>query len=274
MNLKSLQHVLEQQFGLSGDLRRVETGLSHDNFRLGEVFVKLYSEGVTAEALRNEELALEKVKDAPRLIPARSGESRVLCQARVLSCFSSVPGVVKYTLIESPEDPEEIRDLGRYLAKLHKMLNTGAWSGSTGTLSLLFSEFVREGVESLRISGAPQLTLHGDFQPGNILYENDQISGVCDFEYALRDFRVFEIAMALSNLISGGGGEPSSVIDSFLSGYGGIEEVEQGVLPDLIRVSFELNLRWVRERMEKVGARMELLLYEEQTRRWLGQDLS
>jgi homoserine kinase type II len=62
-------------------------------------------------------------------------------------------------------------------------------------------------IENSRVTGAdalhmPLCAIHCDFHPGNIKYENNQVVGIFDFDWAKLDLRLFDVAMAVDYFCS------------------------------------------------------------------------
>lgn len=43
----------------------------------------------------------------------------------------------------------------------------------------------------------PQIIVHCDYHPGNLKFENEEVVGIFDFDWSKRDFRLFDVALAL-----------------------------------------------------------------------------
>ncbi|MFI4854584.1 MAG: phosphotransferase, partial [Phycisphaerales bacterium JB065] len=74
------------------------------------------------------------------------------------------------------ENPAKAVELGRTLADLY--------------------EQAAARVEALGISEWPKQTIHGDWHPGNMLYEGDRLAAVIDYETARTDARCVDLASA------------------------------------------------------------------------------
>jgi homoserine kinase type II len=87
----------------------------------------------------------------------------------------------------------------------------------------------------------PQQFLHRDYDPGNILVKDQQVTGVLDFEFAGPDLRVLDICVALSwwpiDLL--GTGKEWDLIDIFgatYTTYFPLNEQELLAFPDIFRL--------------------------------------
>jgi homoserine kinase type II len=87
----------------------------------------------------------------------------------------------------------------------------------------------------------PQQVLHRDYDPGNILLDQQRVTAVLDFEFAGRDIRILELAVALSwwpvHLL--GTGKEWELIDVFGAAYSqqvAVSEEEVLALPAVFRL--------------------------------------
>jgi homoserine kinase type II len=99
---------------------------------------------------------------------------------------------------------------------------------------------VIENVPSLYAT-IPQQILHRDYNPGNILLDQQRVTAVLDFEFAGRDIRVLDLCVALSwwpvNLL--GTGKEWDLIDTFGAAYTHqlpLSEEELIALPTVFRL--------------------------------------
>lgn len=78
----------------------------------------------------------------------------------------------------------------------------------------------------------PQTTIHGDWHPGNQLYEDNEVRCILDFDYVQRAERLHDVAYALWALLAS---DPTAdLATAFLEGYGPLEVREQMALPTAI----------------------------------------
>ncbi|KRE99385.1 hypothetical protein ASG89_27885 [Paenibacillus sp. Soil766] len=83
------------------------------------------------------------------------------------------------------------------------------------------------------LSNLPTTILHGDWNPGNQLYqENGEVCCILDFDSIQRGERVFDVAYALYFFLLKEKGK--GLVKPFIQGYGGLSEQENGVLPSMI----------------------------------------
>lgn len=103
-----------------------------------------------------------------------------------------------------------------------------------------FLSDVQEQVPDL-YAGLPQQMLHRDYDPANILVDQQQVTAVLDFEYAGRDIRVLELGVALSwwpvHVL--GTGQEWELIETFGAAYTrrlALREAELLALPAVFRL--------------------------------------
>ena len=70
----------------------------------------------------------------------------------------------------------------------------------------------------------PEVVIHCDFHPGNLLYENGKVTGMFDFDWALFDIRAFDVGMALMYFCSEWNDKDNGLIhqdkvDAFMKSY-------------------------------------------------------
>jgi len=123
------------------------------------------------------------------------------------------------------DDAVEQRGRGRLLAELHEAtaalndlgqrvgyVRTDAVLADAGLAEALASyerirpdvgrlmrwhlDRARAALERLDLESAAQLVIHGDFARWNVLFEDDGLTGVVDFETAHRNFRVADFALS------------------------------------------------------------------------------
>jgi len=277
----SLESFLEQRFGLSGTLEKLSGGLSHEVLHLNSAerstIIKIYDDSMTSSRLEAEEAALELISannliSAPKFIRGISGSVRESFSGRIVSCYEKISGEQKYSLIHSPTTKEGVHEIGSYLALLHQALLPSPLCENAATTkkTLLQSSEYQRGLvkflyefdpqpvgsiieieKALIAKNAPRILIHGDFQQANLIYLEDQISGIIDFEYSTYDYRILEIAGTLSNLLSSSEiNWTTTCIDSFLKGYESssprqLLAIEKKYLEVLIYYIWKLNLVWV-----------------------------
>ena len=127
------------------------------------------------------------------------------------------------------------------------------WRGKLSARMATLCEALQSHVADVRarfcrVSGLPELVIHGDYYGENLILQGDVVAGVVDYDGAHWCTRAMEVAEALIYF----GREPEirfrhivypgvldlDAIERFLAGYGGaatLSEAEILVLPDLMR---------------------------------------
>lgn len=120
---------------------------------------------------------------------------------------------------------------------------------------------VSSAFNALSSKDFPEVVIHCDFHPGNLLYENGTVTGMFDFDWALFDIRAFDVGMALMYFCSGwnspeDGCLHQSKIETFIDSYqetylknadnkvGPLNKSELSVLPLMIRGANLFLLYW------------------------------
>lgn len=89
----------------------------------------------------------------------------------------------------------------------------------------------------------PMQLIHGDLHYDNVLVLEDTVSGLLDFEFVAYDWRVMELAVALSKYV--GEDDPLPLITEFVSGYaqhGTLTDAEVAAVPDCINLRIFSNV--------------------------------
>lgn len=174
-----------------------------------------------------------------------------------------------------PDDPVQMRAAGATLGVLHQALaRYEAEAGSTGglvnrlypvrlgeTTSMKWSATdaavgdwllsASAGVDATMGGHArtlPVQLIHGDLVPGNLFWDGHRVSAVLDFEFAARQVRVLDLAMALLFALRYWTGQDVfGVARAFAEGYrttGGLRADEVAAIPDLMRVQNIASAVW------------------------------
>jgi Ser/Thr protein kinase RdoA (MazF antagonist) len=295
--IAKLASFIEETYGLAGKLTRIEGGLNNDNFLLqatsGLFHIKWYTKGTPEYRFVREAYALlildgGKTIGSPRFVPTLSGDLRTTFNGRVLSCFTFLSGQIKYSLIEAPRDIQSVRSMGRALASIHTALNrpdtkfevaqsmmppvipmermqellldSAKTVGAILPASIVFRGLasIESALRKLTDNNAPIIRIHGDFQGGNLLFEGDEIVDVCDYEYSDISFRVFDLAMAISILLTSSSSDRDEALGlsrSLFDGYTSNthvtwQDIESEALGPLVLFSLFLNLSWAISRKD------------------------
>ena len=173
---------------------------------------------------------------AARVHPTRDGSTYLRVSGApsgaFYALFDYLPGEDRYTWVDPHCTPGELRAAGRLLAQFHNDASSlvpeghreeprtlellgridRLWSdsraASKGTAfdaylvrhSGLIHQEIAGTLSALRepaAGGMPDAILHSDYHPGNLRFQGRAISGLVDFDWAKRDWRAFDVALAL-----------------------------------------------------------------------------
>lgn len=94
----------------------------------------------------------------------------------------------------------------------------------------------------------PHQVIHGDFVPSNTLFVGDQLTAVLDFDLALPDARVMDIASGLGSAMRvEDQPQPWDQAEAFCRGYGSVQRLtpaEVAALPDLMALRDVVATIW------------------------------
>ena len=165
---------------------------------------------------------------------------------------------IKGAHIDFYESPHVLCELGRGLARLHRVLAKiepeitcedydflAKWKNYTKPGLVGVSDEMIAAVESKIFSYEkfPRCPIHRDVHAGNILFDDGKISGWLDFDLNRKDARVFDLAYLLAGLLVGNIDDPCRVdiwkamYQNVLSGYHAISPLtpeEIDALPSLM----------------------------------------
>jgi homoserine kinase type II len=127
------------------------------------------------------------------------------------------------------------------------------------------------------LAAAPRQLIHGDYVPGNLLWDQHGISAILDFEFAAVRTRVLDIAMALLHFVRYWTSQDSSLtITLFVDGYtrsGGLTATERSLLVPLMRAqNLSSTVWWIELALVRNLDRREIDLRLDRTRkfdRWI-----
>jgi len=212
----ALRQILDEKYGIKMGkvLRRLE-GLSNShvivNSSVGQISLRTSKKGTLTPADLGFEGEVTRFFDKTGLpvrcvIATSSGENYVTIPGGLLLVvFRFVPGQYLQTV-----NPENLQEAGRFLKKLHlagvgfkspqrsnrQLSLVGRYQLVAERLankelpftkaqfkswSMLMAKVDRGGLDGL--DKKIQL-VHGDFNPGNFIFKNDEVSGVFDFEHS------------------------------------------------------------------------------------------
>jgi homoserine kinase type II len=254
-------------------------GTNNDTFGLrtgaGAYVVKRYRTTGDRSALVYEHRLLRCLEDAglpfrvPAPIPARDGETLVRDGDGWLALFPLLPGrppqfgdapqagavgegLGRLHVALAHLTPEPHPSLGSHaeFGRVHDAIPDPAvlplagddvawWSGELSAMRA----FVRTTYRVL-----PRQLIHGDFAPGNTLFEGERLVAVLDFEMAQPDARAIDVAAGLLFVLRPWEGPARwGAARAFACGYGHhvrLVDAEIGVLPSLIRLCNVVSVIW------------------------------
>lgn len=160
---------------------------------------------------RHEFTLLHRLHAAGRPVPAPIAVDVLSCEAPVL-IVEYLPGKALSSPADAPHDPlPVVRQAARMLRSIHEM-DISALSFLPDNLVMVTAaiamvpespneEFSEQAIfEALRDVWPPldntRRLLHGDFWPGNLLYEAGELKGVLDWEEAALGSRLADLAIA------------------------------------------------------------------------------
>jgi homoserine kinase type II len=146
--------------------------------------------------------------------------------------FDFLPGEDRYTWVDPTCTPEELVNSAITLAQFHQAIDGFQPVGKRlepKILDLLpvishtvtvcpekvkytdFDAYLLESLELVlkdidstlavleesRVSGLPQMIVHCDYHPGNLKFQQSQVSGLFDFDWSKVDLRTFDVGLAL-----------------------------------------------------------------------------
>jgi homoserine kinase type II len=207
--------------------------------------------------------------------------------------FRFISGQDKYSWINPTCCDGELRSAATVLAKFHRVMFDFKPPGekceqiieflfkATANIerrvetggNTVFDNFLRENedfilettkrtlraIDTNEYRGLVNLVIHGDFHPGNMKFDNNQIVGLFDFGWSRVDSRCFDVALALMYFFTSWGDKEdgelrSNEVTTFLDAYQGklsgntspgpLNSTELKYLPDLIHAANIYVLIW------------------------------
>ncbi len=153
--------------------------------------------------------------------------------------------------------------------RLHEACQLGEDPGLPAAIQQLRGRAHDLAARFARHGTLPRLVIHGDYYAGNLLFRDDQIVGVVDYDHASWQPRVVELAEALIYFASPRPGQLKHLVypgflewkpfTRFLQGYARLvtlDEDEVRALPDYIYcIWFGVSLRCTAQRLLEEGPR-------------------
>jgi len=152
-------------------------------------------------------------------------------KTRIFTVYEYLRGEDKYTWIDNENTPTEYRNLGSLMARFHNCtrdFDPGLMSKAEPKIEIFsgqmkdilrelaerpieskFHEFfnlslpkILEALDNSLIAAEdyarmPQTPIHGDFHAGNVKFEDEEVVGLFDFDWAKIDVRLFDIGLGL-----------------------------------------------------------------------------
>ncbi|WIA32600.1 hypothetical protein OEZ86_003403 [Tetradesmus obliquus] len=241
--------------------------------------VRIYNNGNKTEKVKTEHDILGQLSQqtlsfkVPAAKPALgSGEPYVVLSNGAAACvFEIIPGELAKTT--SPEEVgratgelcsamaavqlDSVPPIPPYydVFKVHHAINrelfyqdaasNPAFEVCRGAMDFLVEQIraLEPKLEAYQQLGLPMQIIHGDLHYDNVMVLGDNVSGLLDFEFCAYDWRVMELAVALSKYV--GEEQPLPLITQFVAGYaqkGQLSEQEIEILPDLINLRIFSNV--------------------------------
>lgn len=164
----------------------------------------------------------EKKLPVPAAVKDSQGNAIQEVQGKPLAVFPRFKG----DWLKNPDDAAR-EQVARFIAAMHgvvvnpsgkrKQSRNNAWveasvalisdNAPTDDLVLLKSVTTALGDWHQLWMGCPVALIHGDLFRDNILFDNQQISGVIDFYHACEDYRLFDLAVAINDWCADDNGE-------------------------------------------------------------------
>ncbi|MGB9674268.1 MAG: phosphotransferase [Anaerolineales bacterium] len=145
--------------------------------------------------------------------------------------FDYLPGEDKYTWINPHCTPGELQESAQLLAQYHRTVwgfTPAGFRREAGIADYLkpiqnnlhtclsnpnlrvfnqyllpHKDFFDQKIAQLsdlfhceKTQGLPQLIIHGDFHPGNLKFQDGHVVGLFDFDWAKKDYRLYDLALA------------------------------------------------------------------------------
>lgn len=266
-------------------------------------------------ALLNE-LFIRGFEISPRLIPSKSDKTYVMVgnqttgdpEEYYMSVFSCLPGKDKYSWDDPICTYKELSNAAKILALYHNTIFE--WKGITGwkdqrTIEKIllmpkqwrgysrsagtspFDHYFLEQFDYLVkafqnfpknsfYNSMPHLVVHGDYHPGNLKFQDEEVSGVFDFDWSKIDARSFDVGCAIFFFCTAWEGNLDGTlllhrVDSFLEAYQGaakemkrigpLNRLELEYLPEMIHMSNLSIIDWIISEFYSTNANPQKYLY-------------
>ena len=141
--------------------------------------------------------------DGPPMDPSNPRQLRASAEtlARYHHLTAGYSGVPPLTQAPFPELFEEkLRDFRKYSETFDDSLSTLGMAESMVAFKSILDEIETE-MQNLPYSFLPKVVIHGDYKPGNVLFQGDEVAAVIDFGRSRKEARLFDIAKTISGLL-------------------------------------------------------------------------
>lgn len=206
------------------------------NAETGRYFFRQYKTGIKESEIQFEHKLIQHLveknfKKVARIIPTHLDKSYVEDNNRFFTVFDYLFGEDEYTWDNPPREEKTIQSAAETLALFHQAssdFNPGTFKRTEPEIMELMSMLPRL-VSSFRglakqsrfdkyflenyslilkniedntipwqaIAKMPRIAIHGDYHPGNLKYQDNQVVGVFDLDWSKMDFRICDVALAI-----------------------------------------------------------------------------
>ncbi len=95
---------------------------------------------------------------------------------------------------------EKLKDLRKHTTTLEASQSRLGFAEGLNNFKTSLSEIETE-VKGLSYDSLPQTVIHGDYKPGNILFDSDNVAAVIDFGRSRKEARLFDIAKTVGGFV-------------------------------------------------------------------------
>ncbi len=190
-----IDHLAKKEFSIVGHIKRTVSGNTHfvtlkevaEN-KTHKVFNSLstFLDGEDLYSWCNPECSFEEL----------AGSAKALAEYHINISDFKYDGKIKSELrINSllPTFTEKIE----YYTNIADQTEISFYLKENCTLIAEEINDVSKVFNTLNMNNFPEVIIHCDFHPGNLLYKNGDVTGMFDFDWALLDIRAFDVGMAL-----------------------------------------------------------------------------
>jgi Ser/Thr protein kinase RdoA (MazF antagonist) len=298
--LKTAAQLVFDHYGLSGRLTRIPTE-KDDTFGIdtetGKYLVKISPPGESPGIVNLQTAAMLHIRErVPQLpvqapLPGTDGSFEFPVRdadgSRILRVLTFLPGKL---LSQAHPSPPQVHAIGAMLARIAAALRDFTHPSQDRLLIWDIQQFHRmrpllDYVEDKahaslarrifdqfddhvrpKLPGLARQVVHADFSPYNLLVDDEgpgYVRGVIDFGDVVRTAVVFDIAVAMANLLGTGPGGPWDAPARFLSGYLSVRSVpaaDLDALPTAAQARLLLRALMAQWRAVENPARRDYLL--------------